>query len=90
MEYQTVLCQLTRKYNLGNYESEEISVMMTARIDADEDPNQAYTELMNRCHAARQETEIELGLRQSPAVTTQSYLAGKPVEKTSNYDYSEF
>lgn len=90
MEYQSVVCQITRKYNLGNYESEEINVMMSARLEADEDPNEAYNELMHRCHAARHETEIELGLRKAPAVVTQSYVAGKPVEKDYSVETNDY
>lgn len=86
MEFQSVVCQITRKYNLGNYESEEVSVMMTARLTPDEDPNEAYEELMLRCKTARVATEVELGLRSAPAITTQHYVAGKPVQN----DYSDF
>lgn len=89
MEVQTICLTITRKYNLGDYESEEISVLMSARVDMGEDPASAYSEVLQRCIAARNEAESELGLRKAPAVTTQSYMAGKRIQKPTN-DYDNF
>ncbi len=61
--------QLTKKYNLGNYESEEISVFMTVRPDEDEDPNEAWEQLFIRCRGARDDAARELGLKTQPVVT---------------------
>ena len=86
-EQKKVYVRICKKYNTGNYESQEIDVFMATELNPEQDFNEAYSELLQRCIAARHEAETELGLRQEPSVTTQAYFAGKPLEED---DYSDF
>ena len=70
---------------MGNYESEEIDVFMATELSPEDDFNNVYTELLQRCIAARHEAERELGLRHDPVVNNRSYFAGKPVENSVDF-----
>lgn len=51
MRVNTVSFSYTRKFNLGNFESVEISAAQWASVDEDEDPDQVIAYLADQCKA---------------------------------------
>jgi hypothetical protein len=49
MEIQTISVSYTRKFNLGDFESLEVSDTAWAKLDRDDDESECMEELFNIC-----------------------------------------
>lgn len=88
MNIRTVTATYTRKYNMGNYESLELSTMLVGDLDLNDDPIEAQQELFMRCVSAVHDTALELGaVKANPPVNVQPYFMGKPVRPAAADDY---
>ena len=81
MNIRTITATYTRKYNMGNYESLELSTMLVGDLDLNDDPIEAQQELFMRCVSAVHDTALELGaVKATPPVNVQPMFMGKPVK----------
>ena len=88
MNIRTMTATYSRKYNLGNYESLELSTMLVGDLELNDDPIEAQQELFMRCVSAVHDTALELGaVKATPPVNAQSYFMGKPVRPAAADDY---
>lgn len=86
MQVNTVGIEYKRKFNLGNYESLELSISLYAKVDPDEDSETVAEFLWEQAKASVKEQAAPV----LKAVNYQAQVHNKPEWATDSGDLEEF
>ena len=91
MNIRTLTVSHSRRYNLGNYRSAELSTMIVVDLDSSEDdPFEVQESAFLQCRAAIQKEAEELGyISSTPPVNKAEYYMGKKRPDAPEFNLDE-
>ena len=88
MRVRTVCCTYTKRFNIGNYESVEFSVLQTADLEQEDDERGTALLLLEEAkRIVHQAAKDDLSVSDSPSAKKHLFM-GKEIE--SSFDFEEF